>query len=47
MSDKGNCYDNAVVENFNDKRKQELIHRLTWQTKSVAKLAIVDYIELF
>jgi len=47
MSGKGNCYDNAVVESFNDKLKQELIHRHTWPTKASAKLAIVDYIERF
>ena len=47
MSGKGNCYDNAVVESFNDKLKQELIHRHTWPTKASAKLAIIDYIERF
>lgn len=47
MSGKGNCYDNAVVESFNDKLKQELIHRHIWPTKPAAKLAIVDYIERF
>ncbi|MEE9386425.1 MAG: IS3 family transposase [Nannocystaceae bacterium] len=47
MSSKGNCYDNAVVESFNDKLKQELIHRHAWPTKAAAKLAIVDYIERF
>lgn len=47
MSGKGNCYDNAVVESFNDKLKQELIHRRSWPTKAAAKLAIVDYIERF
>jgi putative transposase len=47
MSRKGDCYDNAVVESFNDKLKQELIHRASWPTKAKAKLAIVEYIERF
>lgn len=47
MSARGNCYDNAVVESFNDKLKQELIHRQPWPTKAVASLAIADYIERF
>ena len=47
MSGKGNCYDNAVVESFNDKLKQELVHRHVWPTKSGAKTAIAEYIERF
>jgi len=47
MSAKGNCYDNAVVESFNDKLKQELIHRDVWPTRARAQLAIADYIERF
>jgi transposase InsO family protein len=47
MSGKGNCFDNAVVESFNDKLKQELIHRHIWSTKSKATIAIADYIERF
>lgn len=47
MSAKGNCYDNAVVESFNDKLKQELIHRHIWPTRARATLAIADYIECF
>ncbi len=47
MSKKGDCYDNAVVESFNDKLKQELIHRDVWPTKAKAELAIAEYIECF
>ena len=47
MSARGNCYDNAVVESFNDKLKQELIHRNVWPTKAKAQAAIADYIECF
>ena len=47
MSRKGDCYDNAVVESFNDKLKQELIHRASWPAKAGAQLAIVEYIERF
>ena len=47
MSRKGNFFDNAVVESFNDKLKQELISRQAWPTKAEAELAIADYIERF
>ena len=47
MSARGNCYDNAVVESFNDKLKQELIYRNVWPTKAEAENAIADYIERF
>ncbi len=47
MSAKGNCYDNAVVESFNDKLKQELVHRHVWPTRARAIFAIADYIERF
>jgi len=47
MSAKGDCYDNAVVESFNDKLKQELIHRYAWRTRMTASEAVLDYIERF
>ncbi len=47
MSRRGNCYDNAVVESFNDKLKQELVHRHSWPTRERVCLAIADYIERF
>ena len=47
MSRRGNCYDNAVVESFNDKLKQELVHRHPWPTRERVYLATADYIERF
>jgi len=46
MSRKGDCYDNSVVESFNDKIKQELLHRQVMPTEETRN-AIVDYIEMF
>ena len=47
MSRRGDCCDNAVVESFNDKLKQELVHRRVWPTKSEVTVAIAEYIGRF
>ena len=47
MSKPGCCFDNAVVESFNDKLKQELVHRFFWPTRKSAIEAIAEYIERF
>lgn len=47
MSKPGCCFDNAVVESFNDKLKQELIHRFLWPTRKSAIEAVAEYIERF
>jgi transposase InsO family protein len=47
MSRKGNCWDNAVSESFFHTLKTELIHHETYQTRSAAKQAVFEYIEVF
>jgi len=47
MSRKGNCWDNAVSENFFHTLKTELINHDTYQTRAEAKQAIFKYIEVF
>ena len=47
MSGKGNCYDNAVVENFFSSLKNEIIHHRDYHTRDQARTDIFAYIELF
>lgn len=47
MSGKGNCYDNAAAESFFATLKKELIYRKKFRTKSEAKNAIFEYIEVW
>ena len=47
MSRKGNCWDNAVAERFFSTLKWELIHRRPFETRSDARRAIFEYIEVF
>ena len=47
MSRKGNCWDNAVSESFFHTLKTELINHEAYQTRSVAKQAVFEYIEVF
>lgn len=47
MSDKGSCYDNAVVESFFALLKRERVRRRTYKTREEAKADIFDYIERF
>jgi len=47
MSRKADCWDNAVMESFFKTLKVERIHRLRYDTRAVAKLDIVDWIEGF
>lgn len=47
MSRKGNCYDNAITETFFKTLKVELVYRENFKTRTEAKLAIFDYIEVF
>ena len=47
MSRKGNCYDNAPMESFWGKLKMEWLNDYTFRTRSEAKRAIFEYIELF
>jgi transposase InsO family protein len=41
------CWDNAVAESFFSSLKEELIHRQAWATRTQARRAIVDYVEVF
>jgi transposase InsO family protein len=45
MSRKGNCWDNAVAENFFGIIKKEYINQTKFDTRNQAKLGIFDYIE--
>jgi putative transposase len=45
MSEKGECYDNAVIESFNGTIKRELLHRQKWANHEQATMAIGWYID--
>jgi transposase InsO family protein len=47
MSRTGDCYDNAVVESFWGKLKNEMTHHEHFATQAQARAAIFDYIEVF
>ena len=47
MSDKGSCYDNAVVESFFASLKRERTNRRKYQTRNEARTDVFDYIERF
>jgi len=47
MSRKANCWDNAAMESFFKTLKVERIHQLRYDTRALAKLDIVDWIEGF
>ena len=47
MSDRGSCYDNAVVEAFFASLKRERTKRRKYQTREQAKADVFDYIERF
>ena len=47
MSRKGNCYDNAPMESFWGKLKQEWLYGRRFKTRIEAKVAIFEYIEVF
>ncbi len=47
MSRKGECYDNAVAESFFATLKKELVYRHVWPTRTEARKAIHEYIEVF
>jgi transposase InsO family protein len=45
MSRKGNCWDNAIAENFFGIIKKEFINHCKFKTREEAKLGILNYIE--
>ena len=47
MSDKGCCYDNAVVESFFASLKRERTKRRNYRTRDEARADVFDYIERF
>ena len=47
MSDRGSCYDNAVVESFFASLKRERTKRRIYQTRNEARADVFDYIERF
>jgi len=47
MSDKGNCYDNAVAESFFHLLKTEHVYFESYQTRQEARASIFWYIEIF
>jgi len=47
MSNKGNCYDNAVMESFWGTLKNEWVHHQKYQTRDQARTDIFSYIEGF
>lgn len=47
MSRKGNCYDNAFIESFWSSLKYELVYHQHFATRTAARAAIFDYIEVF
>ena len=47
MSRRGNCYDNAFVETFFRTLKVELIYRRRFKTRSEARMAIFEFIEVW
>ena len=47
MSDKGSCYDNAVVESLFASLKRERTRRRTYRTRDEARADVLDYIERF
>jgi putative transposase len=47
MGSRGDCFDNAVLESFHASLKKDLIHRQAWPTKTEARTAVFEYIEVF
>ena len=47
MSRRANCWDNAVAESFFATVKVELAHDARWATRTAARTALFEYIEVF
>jgi transposase InsO family protein len=47
MSRKGNCYDNAVMENFFGHLKEELFHRVRFLSTDALTAALKEYIRWY
>ncbi len=47
LSRKGDCFDNAVAESWFSTLKEELIYRHAWPTRTQARRAIFEFVEVF
>ncbi len=47
MGGRGDCFDNAAHESFHASLKKDVIHRQAWPTKTAARTAVFEYIEVF
>lgn len=47
MSQKGNCWDNAPMESFWGKLKQEWLNEQHFRTREEARSAVFEYIWIF
>ncbi|SEL73120.1 IS3 family transposase, partial [Rhodococcus maanshanensis] len=47
MSRKGNCFDNAVIENFFGHLKEELFHHVRYLNSDALATALADYIHWY
>lgn len=47
MGSRGDCFDNAVAENFFATLKKELVHRQPWPTRRDLSSAVFEYVEAF
>jgi transposase InsO family protein len=47
MSNKGDCWDNAVAESFIHTLKVECVHRNKFKTRNEAKIKIFEYVEMY
>ena len=47
MSRKGNCYDNAYIESFWSSLKFETVYHRKFATRTEARTALFEYIEVF
>lgn len=47
MSRKGNCWDNAPIESFFGTLKQELVHRCDFKSRTEARSAIFEWLEVW
>jgi transposase InsO family protein len=47
MGRRATCYDNAVTESFFHTLKVELVHRMLYTTRRMAKVSIFEYIETY
>ncbi len=47
MSKRGDCYDNAAMENWNHSFKVEAIHGEKFKTRDEARKQVFEYIEVY